>query len=290
MAKANKEIKEEKEETIDLTLIKEELKDYVDIKLKNSFNEELERSNRRLIREKNKKILFRNIVILVLLVIIGLLLYLMYTNKYFHKFFSDSKSEEVVKEEVNKEEEKEEVKEITLDDLIKKYSYLLDKVNMNEKSDYIKDYYEGNLTNELKSYLALSNIDLSKLTIEEDYNIIDTKTIEEEYNKLFSGEFDASSFSYNGVKIRFVSKLESYITDKVLESSKSNIKREIISIKVDGDKVSIECIEGIITDGKLLNVVTNKEVSSKNTDLKSHEKDLTKVTYTFNKEKLESIK
>ena len=93
MAKANKEIKEEKEETIDLTLIKEELKDYVDIKLKNSFNEELERSNRRLIREKNKKILFRNIVIFVLLVIIGLLLYLMYTNKYFHKFFSDSKSE-----------------------------------------------------------------------------------------------------------------------------------------------------------------------------------------------------
>ena len=147
MAKANKEIKEEKEETIDLTLIKEELKDYVDIKLKNSFNEELERSNRRLIREKNKKILFRNIVIFVLLVIIGLLLYLMYTNKYFHKFFSDSKSEEVVKEEVKKEEEKEEVKEITLDDLIKKYSYLLDKVNMNEKSDYIKDYYEGNLTN-----------------------------------------------------------------------------------------------------------------------------------------------
>ena len=53
MAKSTKNKEEEK---IDLTNIKEELQGYIDIKIKKSIDEELDKSNRRLIREKNKKI------------------------------------------------------------------------------------------------------------------------------------------------------------------------------------------------------------------------------------------
>ena len=145
-----KNTKNEEEKKIDLEDIKQELKDYVDIKIKNGFTEELEKSNRRLIREKNKKIIFRNFIIIVLLVIIGLLIYLLYSNKYFHKLFNDSSDKTIVIENKESKEEVKEEKKLTLEELINKYSYLLDSIVISEKCDYIEDYYKGNLTNELK--------------------------------------------------------------------------------------------------------------------------------------------
>ena len=85
-----------------------------------------------------------------------------------------------------------------------------------------------------------------------------------------------------------MNKLESFITDKVLEKDESHIERVITNVKEDGDKVVIECIEGVIKDGKLYNILTSKEIA-KDSKLKNHEKDLTKVVYTFNNGKLESI-
>ena len=136
MAKA-KEVSKKEKVDVDLTGIKDELKEYVDLQIKKGFNEELEKANKRLIREKNKKIIFKNITIIILLALVCFLLFLLYKANYFNKYFTNDNvvSENVVeKTEKEKVEEKEEV---TLQTLINQYSYLLDNIYIDENSIYI---------------------------------------------------------------------------------------------------------------------------------------------------------
>ena len=84
--------------------------------------------------------------------------------------------------------------------------------------------------------------------------------------------------------------MDSYITDKLLENKVSNIKREIIDIAVDQDVTVLTCIEGIVKDGHLYNVLTKNEIKYNGGSLKNYENSLTKVVYTFVNGRLESIK
>jgi len=285
MAKA-KEV--EKKEKVDLTSIKEELKDYVDLQIKKGFNEELEKSNKRLIREKNKKILFKNIVIIILLALVCFLLFLLYKSKYFNKYFinENTTTNNVVEEvETNKSDEKE---EISLQTLINQYSYLLDNIYISENSEYISDYYNGKFTNEIKSYIALNNLNKEYMTTEEDYNIFSEDKFKEIYEKLFDN-FENVSFDYNGNKIRYLSMMKSYISNNLINNEGTNIKKEIIDIKVN-DNIVITTIEGLILDGKLYRVLDNAEIENyNNEDLIKYENVLDKVIYTFKDGKLINI-
>ncbi len=286
MAKA-KEV--EKKEKVDLTSIKEELKDYVDLQIKKGFNEELEKSNKRLIREKNKKILFKNIVIIILLALVCFLLFLLYKSKYFNKYFinEDTTTNNVIEktETNNKDDTKE---EISLQTLINQYSYLLDNIYISENSEYISDYYNGKFTNEIKSYIALNNLNKEYMTTEEDYNIFSEDKFKEIYEKLFDN-FENVSFDYNGNKIRYLSMMKSYISNNLINNEGTNIKKEIIDIKVN-DNIVITTIEGLILDGKLYRVLDNAEIENyNNEDLIKYENVLDKVIYTFKDGKLINI-
>ena len=46
----------------DLEGIKSELKDYITLEIRKEYNEEIERVNKRLIKEKNKSIIWKNIL------------------------------------------------------------------------------------------------------------------------------------------------------------------------------------------------------------------------------------
>lgn len=280
-----------KVEKIDLTGVKEELKDYVDISIKKSMKDELEKSSKRLIREKNKKILIRNIVILILIVIIGFLLFLMYKNKVFNRYLGCEVPTNVTtqKQTVNIID-KEEEKEASLEDLISEFSFLLNKVVIHENSSYINDYYSGNLSNELKNYLAFNNLDINTLGEEENYNLFDSSLLRNEYNKLFDTDYEPTSFNYLDERVRYLNKMDSYITDRLLDSSVSNIKREIIDVNAVDDTVIITCVEGVVKDSHLYNVLSKKEVEYTKGSLADYEKSLTKITYTFVKGKLNSIK
>ena len=167
----------------------------------------------------------------------------------------------------------------------------MDNILINEKSKYITDYYNGNLTNELKNYLTLNKINIAELSIEEECNIIDESEFIKKYNELFTSEYQSISFDYNGTKLKYIKKLESYISDTILTESKTNIKREIINIETKDDEVMITTIEGIVKKDKLYNVTTSKEVTSyKQDSLKNYESKLNKVTYTFKDNKLINIK
>ena len=192
MAKA-KEIKEEHQQELDLTKVKEELTDYVILQIMNGLNEELEKTHNKLIREKNRRIFFKNFTILILLCVIGFLVYLLYTNNYFDKYFNHESIN--INEKVNDnptitKPSKEEIENIepSLEELKDKYSYLLDDIIITENSTYLKEYYSGNLTNELKNYLALNLIDFEDLTVEEDSLIIENNILTNAYSKIFNDD------------------------------------------------------------------------------------------------------
>ena len=252
----------------------------------------IEKANKRVIREKNIKILCRDILIVVLLGICGFLVYTLYNINYFDfdvKDNNNNKNDET-KEVEEKEPKEEVVVEPTLDELKAKYAYLLNGVVINEDSTYIKDYYDGKLTDELKNYIALNNMDFSELTTQDDYNIINEYGLNEKYKEIFDSEFKTVNFDFNGNNIRYIDLIKSYLSTSVLEHTKTNIKRELTDIKVNGDSVSITCVEGIIKDNKLYNVVTKEEVENFNNNFLEYESELNKITYTFNKGILNSVK
>ncbi|MBQ1812991.1 MAG: hypothetical protein II119_03465 [Bacilli bacterium] len=279
--------KVEAKEGIDVTKLKKELTNYVDTQIKKGFNEELEKANKKVIREKNKKIFVKNVVIIILLCLIAFLLYLLNSVDYFDKFFIDEKESTKI---IEKEEHKgEQIEEKTFDALKEEYGYLLDNVIISENSEYINDYYNGNLTSSLKKYIALNNIDFDKLVLD-DYSVIDNSVLKEEYIKLFDDEYESDSFVYNSVKISYIEKLNSYITNTILSKEKPNIKREIVSIAESDDKVVITTIEGLVKNKKLYNIVNNEEVKDyKKDSLSNYKKYLNEVTYIFNNEKLIGI-
>ena len=280
-----KEVK--KEEPIDVKKLEKNLKKYVD----DAISDEMDKTSRKFLREKNRKIFYKNIVILILIAIIGLLVYLLYKEDYFDKYFCD-KCEEIVVVENNETvvNENETVKEPTLDELIDKYSYLLDNININEESIYLKDYYDGKLTSELKNYLSLNNMNFKNFEIEEDYNLINESDIKTSYNKIFNSEYENTSFDYNGQKIRYFSKLASYVTDSILNKNESNIKREIINIDVKDNKVIIYTIEGLVKDNKLYSI-SNVEIGDyKKNSLNYYKDKLNTLEYIFIDGLLDQIK
>lgn len=282
----------QEEKKVDLTKIKGELTSYIDKLIDDTFLKRIDNANRLLIREKNKTILSKNILITFLLLVIVALLFIMNSEGYFTKYFMtpiEQRGENTTNKDNNIDTEPAPVTGPTLDELIETYSPLLNKITISENSKYLKDYYSNNLSNELKLYLALNNIDFSKITNEDDYSEISIDLLKESYEKLFNTEFDSVNFNYNNNKLRYINKLDSYLSDNVLEKEKTNIKREIIDIKTNDKEVNIITIEGLVKDNKLYNILSDEEVSN-NLDLSANKDKLNKVTYTFKDSKLISIK
>lgn len=293
-AKKEKVVKEKKVK-VEFDDFKDQVYKYTDDVVRQYYLDEIEKVNRAYIREKNKKILFRNFIITLLLLVIVFLLYLLTTVNYFSTFGDNTykedntskNSKEIVKEETPKEEKH----EPSLNELKETYGFLLDKVIIYEKSKYLKDYYNGNLTNELKNYLALNNLDFKKLDLVDNYNMFSDALLKDSYEELFTSEYESVSFNYNDNAVRYISKLNAYITNEILNKTKSNIKREITNISVDGNKITIMTVEGLIKDGKLYNVTKNEEINDYHGDsIITYVDRLNKVTYTFDNKKLISIK
>ena len=288
---------------VDTESIKNELKGYVDDRVNQVFFDELEKTNKKLIREKSRRILWKNIFIIILLLIVGFLTYLLYSNNYFDKFFNkDTPTEE--KEEKKEPEKKEEAtptpspsatptptpKAPTREELIKEYGDLLDNYYVTDSSIYLVDFYDGKLTDDIKKYMTLNSFDFSSFEKEEYYNIIKESAFKTMYEKLFSDEYKSESFSYDENKIRYVKAMESYMTTSLLVKEDSDIKREIKDIKVDGNEIVITTIEGIVKDNKLYNIISNDEIANYNGDsLLKYENELNKLIYTFKNNKLISL-
>ncbi len=278
-----KEVKEVAKDR--LSDIKAELKSYIDAKMEDSIIKKIETSNRLLIREKNKKILVKNIWINILLLVIVGLLFVLNSEGFFAKHFTreglENSNNSIVENKDKPDSEPAPKTGPTLEELIETYGPLLNKVTSAEDSTYIKEYYRGSLSKEIRNYLALNNLSDEQIHSEDDYNIIDEANLKKSYENIFNTTYESASFTYNGTKVIYVSKLDSYLTDELIKKEKSNIKRTITNIKLEDGTVLITTMEGYTKDDKLYNILTNEETKRE---------DLMKVVYTFKDNKLVNIK
>ena len=301
MARTKKKVQEienEKESIVNLDEIKEELTSYIDDKIKKEFTDEIEKANRKLIHEKNKRILVRDVVIIILVALVGYLVYLLYSVSFFDKYFNRGVIEKPISE-VDKEKETDipkkenEEKEVdtkpTLDELKKEYGMLLDKYVINEKSSYLKDYYNGKMTDELKRYLAFNQVDMNNLVKEDDYYILSSNDLSVSFNKLFTGNMENNSFDYDGNKVRFISSMNGYLIDSVIQNI-SGIVREITNIEVKDDIIIITTCEGLVKNDTVYEILTGEEIGRYITGkLQDYETSLPKMRYTFENNKLISL-
>ena len=281
---------------VDVESVRDELKNYIDAEINKVFFDELEKSNKKLVREKSRRIFWKNIIIIILLLIIGFLLYLLYSNNYFDKYFN--KESNIQEKETNIVSPTPIVTSTPVptftptptpsqEDLKKEFAGLLDDYYVLDNSIYLDSFYNGKLTSEIKKYITLNSFDFSIFEKEEDYNIIKESIFKTMYLKLFDSDYESSSFDFDDNKIRYVKAMESYMTSSLLVKEDSNIKREIKDIKLDGKNVIITTIEGLVKDNKLYNILTNDEiVEYKEDSLLKYEDKLNKLVYTFNGSKL----
>ncbi len=313
---ANKKKEETKDEIIDKERIKKELVEYIDQEIEKKFDEgfdsnirkefyyEIDKSNRRLIREKNKNILFKNMIIIILLGIICFLVFLLYQDHYFDQFFGGKREQIKVEdnskvEEKNKveesnsleEEKKEEETKPSLEELINLYGSYIDSYVLSNESSYLEKFYKEGLDDEIKSYLALNTLDFTKLEEEDGVNSFSSKDLLDKCNELFVDGCKNVSFDYNGNKIHYFSKLDTYLSNTLLKKSNTSIKREIIDITVDGNTIMISTIEGLIGEDGIYSIVPYELINPlKDTSFKEQSDKLNKLVYVFENKKLKEIK
>ena len=284
-----------KKEVLDFlnTDYKEEINTTITTLVRKEFYDILEKQHKRELRNKNKTILFKNIIILILVVLLGAMIYFSYTKGVFDEYLNTdhSKKETTEKKETKKEEKKEEPVVPTLDELKEKYGNLLDTFYLNGNNIYLEEFYNKNISEEMKLAYALDNLDFSKFDTEDDYYIIDEELVKTKYKELFNNSlYKATSFDYNGHKIKYLSKLKSYVTDSIFEKETSNIIRDIIDVQVNNNTISITTIEGLLIDNVLYNPrtkeVTDEEFSG---NLLDYQNSLETITYVFDNNKLTKI-
>lgn len=265
--------------TDELKDVKEELTKYMKEQIDFEVNKAVESNTKKLIRHKNIVILKRDIIILVLIGLYAFLIYNLYNTNYFDKYLKKKDDPIVTKIESTSESKKPEEKV----DLIEEYSYLLDSFNISESSKYLDDYYRGKLTEELRLYIAVSNIEPEDAL---ENGFIDEEVVKDAYEEIFKGSPTNKSFEYNDARVKYIEAKDLYIIDGEIDKT-TNIQKEILNVQEKDDKVIIDTVEGLVKEGKLYNVVKNKEIKKYDKDgLKKYQKDLTILRYTFDKEDL----
>lgn len=284
MANKKKVIKEEKRDIdsdINIENIKIEVLEYAETNIENRINELVKKADKKIVRQKNITIFFKNITILILLAIIGVLLYLLYDEGYFDKYFTKNnhKYETVINNKDVVEENTE--KENKLDILKEKYSYLVNELKIDSNSKYLKDLYAGKLTNKMKLSITFLNINKEEFTKEDDLYSINSKNIENKYKELFNTDnFKNTSFSIGDITIKYLASANMYIFDNEI-SYKNDIKREIMNIEEKNNLVKITTVDGIMKDNKIYNILANELVIDNEGKMIDNIKKLNKITYVF---------
>jgi len=272
-------------DSIDSSSLKEELSIYMKGKIDSEVSDVIERANKKIIKHKNGIIIKRDIFIVILLLVCFFLGYNLYSISNITIDIKKEEKNTPVKKVVTKkdvEEKKEEKEENTeFDNLVKKYEYLVKMISVNEDSTYLKDFYEGKISDEIRLYISFDNLDSSVVNNDDDTIFVDENVLKEKYEELFDTNYEAMSFEYNDVHFKYLTSKEMYFGAGKLRKNGTAIVKKIVDIKEDDDLV-ITTIEGIVSKGKLYSIIDNKEICDYDGDnLENYVEELVKLEYTF---------
>ena len=261
---------------IDVNKIKADLIDYVKSQVDVEVDNKIKEKEKKYIKSRNRKIVFLEILIFLLVaIIIGSLIFL-YNDHYFDKYRKNYTPEECQKEiakncnnqkdnneNIKDEDSKEEIEKPTLEELIAKYEGILDNIKITNKSNYLEDFYKERYTDELKLSMVTDLIDLKEV-IDDESIIIESEMISELSKTLFAKELNLVTYKYNNVELHYYKKLEKFVAADIAEEG-ATIKRNIIEIEEKDNKVLITTEEYYEENGKEMNPLTNIEGKEKKT-------------------------
>ena len=279
-----------KEKDFNINDYKSEIDKYIKERVEKESASNSVKLYKRQLRNKSIAIFIEFIIIVCLLITGAYCAYYLYKDGYFDNkinILDNQKSNKPTNNDVpvNKEDGP------TLDELVNKYSSLLDNFSIDTKCDYINDFYNGNLTDEIKEYFTYQLFDKDDIIIDDTSSFFDSNILIKAYKLLFNDDLKLTSFKYNGISYKYLESKNMFISTS-LPTSGTKIIKEITNIEEKNDNVIITTTEGYIKDNKLYNILTNKEITEykKDEKISKYSKKLNVVTYTFNNKYLISIK
>ncbi len=263
---------------------KDELKSKITDEIKDDIKTNIRKEEHKLSRGKDLKIFRLYIYIFLLLALFGFVVYKLYITNHLNVIVPDN-----IKIPSIKVEEETTTKAATSEDLVKKYSYLMDNINITDSTlltgqNKMKD---TNIEERLK--LAYNNLKKDQISIEGSIYIISSDDLKDAYNKLFSlNDYKETNFSVNSLDYKYSSKTNSYIAISNSKEENSEYILEIENIFEDETYVYIETITALKKNDYIYNInnLESSIVKDKgNTSLSKYKTNLTKNRFVFEKEK-----
>ena len=257
--------------------IKQELTD----EIKEDVKRRIVKEEALLSRKKSLKIFRLSIYIIILLAAVGYGVYRLYKTDNFDILDNNytKPSTEAVGSEVTTTTTK------TVDELKEKYSYLVNKLYIDDVNILLgnKSVAELNPSERLTiAYYSLSNGDVTR---EGRVTTIAGNKLQEAYKEIFGNNalYSNADFTASGIKFAYLTSQDSYfgISDIAIER---NIQSEILEITEDKGNVKITMVIGLTKDHNLysLNDLNNPIVTNYASSVMDYKDSLTKVEYTFN--------
>lgn len=217
----------------------EEFTKEMDKQIEISVQKRVDLEAKKLIKGKTGKIIRRDIVILLLIVVIGYLGYCLYDIGYFNKNLS-------VQTEMVETPKQEEVK--TSDYYIKNYGELVENLQVpNVLQEISNGVSKDNLSNVLKLKIAYKNLDESKKAVDGEVLTFDSSSLLEAYQKVCgnNASLEYTVFEYENLKFLYFS--DTYITESssLIPSAKASYK--ITNAYETGNKLTFE----VVYDGQV---------------------------------------
>lgn len=276
---ANKKQVEEKK--FDINDYKDEIDKYIKERVEIESASNMVKMYKKQLRDKSLISLIKSIIIILLLCVIVYGVIYLYRDGYFNK---NNNQIPVINNDTKKEEEPKKETDDTksIDELKEKYATLLDNIRIDSKCDYLKDYYDGKLSNELKEYIAFKNIDKEKIESDDESSYFEGSIMLDMIKSIFNETIKLSTFKYNGITYKYLESKDMFISNNIPTDGYSVI-RDITDIKENDKQIEIEFVEGYINNNKLYNALTGKDISEykANSNLQNYKNKLNTLKFTF---------
>ena len=263
---------------------KDDLKNKISDEIKSDIKTNIRKEENKLSQRKSFKIFRLYIYIFLLIALFGFVIYKLYVTNNLNVIVPESIQIPTIKiPETTTTTKKEN------EDLVKKYSYLMNNVLINDTSLLNSQNKISDISMPERLKLAYNMLKKEDISIEGTIYMVSSNVLKESYNKLFStNDYTAKDFKVNTLDFKYSSKTDSYIAIKSEDLNEDEIVFEIDNVIEDDTYVYIETITAYKKNDYIYNI-NNLESSivkyKSGLVLSKYKNDLTKNRLVFEKEK-----
>lgn len=276
--------------------VKDCLLDELDKKIDGLIQVKIERLEKKINKQKQRALLKKNIIIVILL---GLVIFegkILYDNGLLNNSNYKSSSDTSYENKINKDSN--EVvgeNENTKDEkwYIEEYSYLLDNIKTNLVGDdftylYNDSYTAKDIDNKIRLNMAYQLLDKEDISNKDGFLTVDASILEESYKKIFGNdlEFKNEDFTDNCIHFIYNDSLNKYLAVNLeCAVNTKEVLQKVISVEEKEDKIIVTTILGIHdTKEKTISNLDNSFTKKYKDDITEYEEELDKFKYEFVKD------